>query len=72
MLVALGAQLAALVEAYDRVLRDEQAMEAAAQSFSDLLDVSRPVWSPSKHSCAPHAHLALTARAPAQGLNAAA
>lgn len=38
-LVALGAQLAALVEAYDRVLRDEQAMEAAAQSFSDLLEV---------------------------------
>ncbi|KAL4430000.1 hypothetical protein ABPG77_004370 [Micractinium sp. CCAP 211/92] len=39
VLVALGAQLAALVEAYDRVLRDEQAMEAAAKSFSDLLDV---------------------------------
>lgn len=38
-LVALGAQLAALVEAYDRVLRDDQAMEAAAQSFGDLLQV---------------------------------
>lgn len=36
-LLALAAQLAALVEAYDRVARDEQAMEAAAESFSSLL-----------------------------------
>ncbi|KAI7846439.1 hypothetical protein COHA_000050 [Chlorella ohadii] len=38
-LLALAAQLAALVEAYDRVARDEQAMEAAAESFSSLLQV---------------------------------
>ena len=36
-LLALGAQLAALVEAFDRVAADEQAMEAAAESFSSLL-----------------------------------
>ncbi|PRW50773.1 glutamine cyclotransferase [Chlorella sorokiniana] len=38
-LLALAAQLAALVEAYDRVARDQQAMEAAAESFSSLLQV---------------------------------
>lgn len=38
-LVALGAQLAALVEAFDRVMRDDQAMETAAESFGSLLEV---------------------------------
>ena len=36
-LVLLGAQLAALVEAFERVVRDEQAMESAAESFGSLL-----------------------------------
>lgn len=38
-LLALAAQLAALVEAYDRAARDQQAMEAAAENFSSLLQV---------------------------------
>lgn len=38
-LVALAAQLAALVEAHDRVLRDRDAMESAAESFGSLLEV---------------------------------
>ncbi|PSC75274.1 cytochrome P450 [Micractinium conductrix] len=38
-LVVLAAQLAALVEAFDRVQRDDQAMESAAESFSSLLEV---------------------------------
>ena len=37
----LAAQLAALVEAFDRVQRDDQAMESAAESFSSLLEVQR-------------------------------
>ena len=36
-LLALAAQLAAFVEALDRVAADEQAMEAAAESFASLL-----------------------------------
>jgi tRNA C32,U32 (ribose-2'-O)-methylase TrmJ len=38
-LMALGAQLVALVEAFDRVLEDERAMSAAAESFGSLLEV---------------------------------
>lgn len=36
-LAALGTQVAALVEAYDRVLSDEGALDSAAERFSDLL-----------------------------------
>ena len=43
-LLALAAQLAALVEAYDRVVRDQQAMETAAESFSSLLQVGGRGW----------------------------
>eukprot|EP00887_Chlorella_sp_A99_P001218 scaffold14.g1218.t1 len=38
-LSALAAQLLALVEAHDRVMHDEEAMDAAADKFSNLLDV---------------------------------
>ncbi|KAL4537879.1 hypothetical protein Ndes2526B_g04259 [Nannochloris sp. 'desiccata'] len=36
-LAALGTQVAALVEAHDRVLADEGALDSAAERFSDLL-----------------------------------
>ena len=36
-LAALGTQVAALVEAYDRVLADEGALDSAAERFSELL-----------------------------------
>ena len=36
-LAALGAQLAVLVEAHDRILADESALDAAAERFSELL-----------------------------------
>jgi hypothetical protein len=38
-LLALGAQLVALTEAYDRVVEDERAMEKASESFNSLLQV---------------------------------
>lgn len=37
--MSLGAQLVALVEAFDRVAADQQAMESAAESFAGLLEV---------------------------------
>lgn len=37
--MALAAQLAALVEAYDRVMADERALGEAAESFGSLLEV---------------------------------
>ena len=36
-MAALGTQVAALVEAYDRVLADEGALDSAAERFSELL-----------------------------------
>lgn len=42
--MALGAQLVALVAAFDRVLEDERALSAAAENFGSLLEVRRLVW----------------------------
>ena len=37
LLAALGTQLAVLVDAYDKVVSDTQALDAASQNFADLL-----------------------------------